>query len=78
MTQNLMATLLDDAQWLTVDTAIDTLEEALAPMLVSLSTLQRRRLVEMGESSEPSCGRTHTVMRDNAELMPRALDMDAT
>jgi hypothetical protein len=75
MGQNIVAGHLDDAQWGQVDSIIGGLEQALAPLLVSLPAVQRRRLVKMGDASEPFCRRTHTVMRDNTALVPQVVDV---
>lgn len=76
MGQNLVAVHLDDAQWAQVDAHLNGLEQALAPLLVSLSVPERRRLVKMGDASEPFCRRALTLMRDNASMVPRAVDVD--
>lgn len=75
MGQNIVSGHLDAEQWGQVDGHINGLERALAPLLVSLSQPERRRLVKMGDASEPFCRKTHTAMRDNAWMVPQAVDV---
>jgi hypothetical protein len=75
MGQNIVTGHLDATQWAQVDSHINGLEQALLPLLVSLSAPERRRLVKMGDVSEPFCRRTHTVMRDNRAMVPQVVDV---
>lgn len=76
MSQNLANTHFDASQWGAVDAAIAALEQALAPMMVSLDAEARRRMVKMGDSSEAFCRKALDAMRENSALLPRSLDVD--
>lgn len=76
MGQNLASVHLDATQWAAVDDAIGVLEQALASALVVLGPEGRRRAVKMGDASEAFCRLAYTVMRENAALIPRAVDLD--
>lgn len=76
MSQNLANTHFDDSQWQAVDTALDSLEKALAPMLVPLDATSRRRLVRMGDASEAFCRKSRDAMGKNRGLLPPSLDVD--
>lgn len=70
MGQNLVSTHLTAAQWERVDGALDELEAALGPQLLALSTVQRQRLVRMGDGSVAFCRKAASVMEDNRALLP--------
>ena len=77
MSQNLVSTHMDDAQWTGVDEALDLAEQRLAPILVALSgSRQRRRLTKMGDGSEPFCRKTYIAARDNQRAIPATFDLD--
>jgi len=75
MSQDLVSYHLDDTQWAAADAAIAALAEALGPMLVSLTPTERRKLVKMGDASEPFSRRSLDVMSQNVGLLPRNLDV---
>lgn len=75
MSQDLVSYHLDDTQWAAADAAIAALETALGPMLISLTPAQRRRLVKMGDASEPFSRKALAVMAENIQLLPRNLDV---
>ncbi|MFD0740398.1 hypothetical protein ACFQZQ_14025 [Lysobacter koreensis] len=76
MSQNLASKHFDDAQWSGVDQAIAALEQSWGPVLVALNgTAQRRSLIKMGDGSEAFCRKAFDVMRENADLLPRNLDL---
>lgn len=76
MGQNHASTHYTPEQWTAVGNAVTALQEALEPVLVSLGADQRRRLVKMGDGSEPFCRQALEVMTQNSHLMPRSLDID--
>jgi hypothetical protein len=76
MSQNLADTHFDATQWQAVDAAMDTLEQAFAPMLAPLDPNTRRRLVRMGDASEAFCRKSRDAMDKNRGLLPRSLDVD--
>lgn len=75
MSQNLVSNHLDAAQWSAVDQAIDTLEQALAGMLLALTPDDRQRVVKMGDGSVAFCRKALDVMAENSGLLPRSLDI---
>ena len=76
MSQNLANQHFDDAQWGGVDQAITALEQSWGPVLVALNgPIQRRGLAKMGDGSEAFCRKAYDVMRENADLLPRNLDL---
>ena len=76
MSQNLATNHFDEAQWGTVDQAMTALEQMWAPVLVALNgTAHRRSLAKMGDGSEAFCRKAHDAMRENADLLPRNLDV---
>ncbi|TWI03643.1 hypothetical protein IP90_01457 [Luteimonas cucumeris] len=76
MSQNLVSTHLSLDEWATVDQAINTLEQSLAPMLVALTVGDRQRIVKMGDGSEAFCRRALDVMTENSALLPRGMDIE--
>lgn len=76
MAQNLASTHFTAEQWTAVDTAFDTFEAALAPMLLALAPAQRRRLVHMGDGSEAFVRKGAEVAAQNRGLMPGNFDVD--
>ncbi|KGM57724.1 hypothetical protein N799_00645 [Lysobacter arseniciresistens ZS79] len=76
MGQNHASIHFTPEQWTAVGTAFTALREAIEPVLVSLGADQRRRLVKMGDGSEPFCRQALEVMTQNSHLMPRSLDID--
>lgn len=76
MSQNIATTHFGMEQWQAVDTALDSLEGALAPMLVPLDAISRRRLVKMGDASEAFCRKSRDAMGKNRGLLPPSLDVD--
>lgn len=76
MGQNLVSVHMSEAEWTEVDALLDALERAFAPQLVSLSSLERRRLVKMGDNSEAFCRRSYSAMHDGQAQLPRSIDLD--
>ena len=77
MSQNLASTHLDDAQWAGIDQSLDTLEAAVAPILVAINGHgERRRLAKMGDGSEAFCRKAYDAMHANRALLPPALDVE--
>jgi hypothetical protein len=74
--QNFVPVHLNEAQWTDVDGLLEGLERALAPQLVSLSTLERRRLMKMGDHSGAFCRRARMAMRGGQAQLPRSIDLD--
>lgn len=76
MGQNLVSVHLDAAQWARIDELLDELERAFAPAVVVLAPGHRRRLMKMGDASEPFCRRAASAMRDHPDIVARAVDLD--
>ena len=69
MKQNLVSLEFSAAQLEAVDAALAVLEENLAE-LVTLTAVQRRKALKMGDGSEVFCRQTELVLRQNAGLVP--------
>jgi hypothetical protein len=76
MSQNLVSNHMDAGQWSGVDEALDLLEQRLAPIVIALDAGKRRRLVRMGDGSEPFCRKTYIAGRDNRHALPATLDVE--
>lgn len=76
MSQNLVSDHMDAGQWSGVDEALDLLEQRLSPIVIALDAGKRRRLVRMGDGSEPFCRKTYIAGRDNRHALPATLDVD--
>jgi len=74
MSQNLISMELSAAQWAETDAALATLERTLAGLL-SLTAVQRSRLVKMGDKSEAFCRQAVDVMGENPGVMPVKFDI---
>lgn len=75
MSQNLVGTHLNDAQWVTVDQLLASLQGVLQPMLVAVTPAEKRAMVKMGDGSEAFCRQAVEVMAENLALMPRGFDL---
>ena len=69
MKQNLVSLEFSAAQLEAVDAALAVLEENLAE-LVTLTAVQRRKALKMGDGSEVFCRQTELVLRQNAGMVP--------
>ena len=76
MSQNLVSNHMDAGQWSGVDEALDLLEQRLAPIVIALDAGKRRRLVRMGDGSEPFCRKTYIAGRDNRHALPATLNVE--
>ncbi|QSX79659.1 hypothetical protein [Agrilutibacter solisilvae] len=77
MSQNIAAVHFDDTQWAAMDQALTALEQASAPILVSLDGARgRRKLLKMGDGSEAFCRKALDAMRENRGLLPDNLDLE--
>lgn len=59
----------------TIDTALEQLDQVFSA-LASIDTKTRRRLFKMGNKSEKFCRETLTVMDQNRQLVPPAMDLN--
>jgi hypothetical protein len=74
--QNLVGNHLSADQWTAVDEAITALNAAMEPVLVALGVERRRRLVKMGDGSEPFVRKCVDVFGENMGLLPRDFDLE--
>jgi hypothetical protein len=74
MKQNLVSLEFSAAQLEAVDAALAVLEENLAE-LVTLTAVQRRKALKMGDGSEVFCRQTELVLRQNAGLVPADFEL---
>ena len=75
MKQNLVSLEFSAAQLEAVDAALAVLEENLAE-LVTLTAVQRRKALKMGDGSEVFCRQTELVLRQNAGMVPADFELD--
>ena len=75
MKQNLVSLEFSAAQLEAVDAALAVLEENLAE-LVTLTAVQRRKALKMGDGSEVFCRQTELVLRQNAGMVPPDFELD--
>lgn len=76
MSQNLVSLSLSAGQLEEVQVALGVVEKNLAG-LISLSVEQRLELRKMGPKSETFARKTHGVVVQNPEIMPRGFDIEA-
>lgn len=76
MGQNLVDTHLTPEDWTTVDEAIARIQATLEPLLVSVTSTDKKFMVKMGNGSEVFCRTALEVMGENVALMPRSFDVD--
>ena len=74
MKQNLVSLEFSAAQLEAVDAALAVLEENLAE-LVTLTAVQRRKALKMGDGSEVFCRQTELVLRQNAGMVPADFEL---
>ena len=74
MKQNLASLEFSAAQLEAVDAALAVLEENLAE-LVTLTAVQRRKALKMGDGSEVFCRQTELVLRQNAGMVPADFEL---
>ncbi len=74
MSQNLISMGLTAAQWAETDAALATLERTLGGLL-SLTPMQRSRLVKMGDKSEAFCRQAVDVMGQSPGVLPAKFDL---
>ena len=75
MKQNLVSLEFSAAQLEAVDAALAVLEENLAE-LVTLTAVQRRKALKMGDGAEVFCRQTELVLRQNAGMVPPDFELD--
>jgi hypothetical protein len=75
MTTNLISASLPTTDQAAILTAITAIREKL-PFLVGLSPEQRRSLCRMGDKTRAFVDKAIELATQNAELMPRCLDID--
>lgn len=74
MKQNLVSLEFSAAQLEAVDAALAVLEENLAE-LVTLTAVQRRKALKMGDGSEVFCRQTELVLRQNVGMVPADFEL---
>ena len=74
MKQNLVSLEFSAAQLEAVDAALAVLEKNLAE-LVTLTAVQRRKALKMGDGSEVFCRQTELVLRQNAGMVPADFEL---
>lgn len=74
MSQNLISMGLTAEQWAETDAALAALERNLAGLL-SLTAVQRSRLVKMGDKSEEFCRQAVDVMGESPGVLPVKFDL---
>lgn len=74
MRQNIVTLNLSEAQLSAVDAALTELETLFAG-LVSLTPQAKKRLLPMGECSEPFCRQSLQVLIQNPQLVPPNVDV---
>ena len=74
MKQNLVSLEFSADQLEAVDAALAVLEENLAG-LVTLTAVQRRKALKMGDGSEVFCRQTELVLRQNAGMVPADFEL---
>jgi hypothetical protein len=75
MSQNLISLQLTGADYARIDSLLDELDKALAP-LIDLTADERRSLARMGDKSEVFCRQTLSVMAQNRKLIPESVSID--
>ena len=74
MKQNLVSLEFSAAQLEAVDAALAVLEKNLAE-LVTLTAVQRRKALKMGDGSEVFCRQTELVLRQNVGMVPADFEL---
>lgn len=76
MSQNRIDIELPAETLVTVDGALDTLEQALV-MLIGLTPEERKGTSRMGDKSEAFCRQAVVAFTENPDVLPRNFDLDA-
>ena len=74
-TENLVSIQIQPEDLQEIKEAIEVLNSKLKPHLISLTSLQRRKIPKMGDGSEPFVEKVMDYVQSNPEFVPPFLDL---